>query len=216
MRLLFAFIGAPVMTCALLYFMASLINQPIAMQRDKHSNPYFELLVNNQDESYESRTRSKPIPPKNKPEPEMPTTEVQQSQIASPDMSVALEIPSLDLSNNVSAMAISMPGIASVAPPVAGASHDNSAMPLYRVQPRYPRRALRLGKQGYVVLSFDINEVGRVININIIEAQPKRLFEKEAKRALKQWKYKPMVVNGEAVPQRGQRIRLDFEMENKK
>ena len=53
-----------------------------------------------------------------------------------------------------------------------------------------------------------------MVNIQILEAKPKRLFERDAKRALKKWKYKPTMVNGQAIPQLGQKIRLDFKLES--
>lgn len=216
MRFLIACLCAPVITFGLLLFMASLINQQANTLSEKQENPSFDLFVSNKDESLQSRKRSKPEPPKPERQPDLQPTEQVQSNISKPEMDVTLEVPSLDLANNVSAMSISMPGVESMNLPVAGPSGDMTAMPLYRVQPRYPRKALRLGKQGYVVLSFDINEAGRVTNVRVIEANPRRLFEREAERALKQWKYKPMLVNGEAVSQLGQRIRLDFEMEKTK
>ena len=215
MRFLVACLSAPIITFFLLLFMAGLIHQQSEQRQKNQDNPYFDLLMVSQDESFESRTRQKPIPPKPQPQSNIEQTMVTQSQMSSPDMSVVLELPSLDLSNNVSAMAISMPGIESMQLPIAAAvAGESMAMPLYRVEPRYPRKALRLGKQGYVLLSFDINQAGRVTNIQVIDAKPKRLFEREAKRALKKWTYKPMRVNGEPVSQLGQKIRLDFKMES--
>ena len=216
MRFLVSCLGAPIITFALLLFMAGLISSKAQQHQHKQDNPYFDLVVNAKDESFESRTRSKPEPPKPQPEQTVEPVAVVQSQVSSPEISMDLNVPSLDLSSQVSSMAITMPGIESMDLPVAGNSGEMMAMPLYRVQPRYPSKALRQGKQGYVVLSFDINEAGRVINIAVIEAKPKRLFEREAQRALKKWKYKPMLVNGEAVSQLGQKIRLDFQLENTK
>ena len=213
MRFLIACLGAPVITFLLLLFMAGLINQQAKQHRQKQENPYFDLLVNVKDESYESRKRNKPKPPELKPEPMTAQTELIQNQVSNPKMDVDFEIPNLAISNKVSAMPLSLPGIKSLATPSKSIKGNTMAMPLYRVQPRYPRKALRLGKQGYVVLSFDINEAGRVVNIKVLKAKPLRLFEKEAVRALKHWKYKPMLINGEAVSQIGQSIRLDFQIE---
>lgn len=214
MRFVVSCFLAPLVTFFLLLFMAGLIHQKSDQRVKNQENPYFDLLVVNQDESYESRRRQKPTPPELEPQESLAQAEVTQSQVSNVNTSTALELPSLDLSNNVSAMAISMPGIESMQLPVAQVSGETMAMPLYRVEPRYPRKALRLGKQGYVVLSFDINDAGRVTNIKVIEAKPQRMFEREAKRALKKWKYKPMLVDGKAVSQFGQKIRLDFKMES--
>jgi protein TonB len=62
-------------------------------------------------------------------------------------------------------------------------------------------------------LRFSIDEVGGVTDIEIIEAQPKRVFNRAAKRALKRWKYKPKVVDGKTIKQTGLTVQLDFSME---
>ena len=49
--------------------------------------------------------------------------------------------------------------------------------------------------------------------MNVIDAEPKRVFDKEAKRALRKWKYKPKVVDGKAMKQVGLTVRLDFNMD---
>lgn len=214
MRFLVAFLGAPIITFALLLFMAGLINQKISQHRQHNENPSFDLLLSNKDESFESRTRKKPIPPKPETQQEMQVTQVLQTTASAPDMSIELELPHLDLSSNTSAMAISMPGIESMQQSLSALQGETMAMPLYRVNPKYPRKALRLGKQGHVLLSFDINQAGRVENIQVLEAKPQRMFERSARQALKKWRYKPMVVNGQAVSKLGQKIRLDFKMEN--
>lgn len=213
MRFLVALLGAPVITCALLLFMAGLINQKTNLQKEQYENPYFDLILVSKDESYESRMRQKPIPPEPETQQNVEVTKVQQTKASNPDMSIVLELPSLDLSSNVSAMAISMPGIESMKQPQIALTGETMATPLYRVEPKYPRKALRLGKQGHVLLSFDINQTGRVVNIKILETKPPHMFERSAKRALKKWKYKPMLVNGQAVSQHGKKIRLDFKME---
>ena len=216
MRFLVSCLFAPVVTFGLLLFMAGLINGKTQDYAAKLDNPSFDLVVNAKDESFESRERRKPEPPEPQQEQSVEPVAVVQNTLSNPDISMDLDIPSLDLSSSVSSMSISMPGIESMDLPAAGNTGEMMAMPLYRVQPRYPTKALRSNKEGYVVLSFDINESGRVINIKVLEAEPKRLFDREAKRALKKWKYKPMVVNGQAVSQLGQKIRLDFQLENTK
>lgn len=89
---------------------------------------------------------------------------------------------------------------------------DNSATPIVRVQPRYPIKAARDGIEGWVSLSFSIDAVGRVIDIAVIESQPARVFDNEAKKALKRWKYKPQIKNGKAITLQNQQIMLEFNL----
>ncbi|WP_352311523.1 energy transducer TonB, partial [Psychrobacter sp. W2-37-MNA-CIBAN-0211] len=42
---------------------------------------------------------------------------------------------------------------------------------------------------------------------------PKRLFDREAIRALKKWKYKPKIVDGKPLRQSGMTVQLDFTLE---
>jgi len=60
------------------------------------------------------------------------------------------------------------------------------------------------------------NEIGGVEDVKVIEAQPKRIFDKEARRALRKWKYKPKVVDGKAMKQPGLTVQLDFKMDGGK
>lgn len=213
MRFLLACLGAPVISFGLLLFMAGLINKEVREHKNNEETPYFDLLMINQDESVTRKIRRKPEPPKPVQDTTAVPTETLKTSIPNPNVSASLDLSNVDLSTSVSAMAISMPGIKTMAVPATAQSGDMTAIPLYRAEPRYPSKALRLRKQGYVLLSFDINEAGRVNNIEVLEAAPKHLFEKAARQALKKWKYKPMLIDGKPVTQTGQKIRLDFKMD---
>lgn len=62
--------------------------------------------------------------------------------------------------------------------------------------PSYPDRARRLGKDGYVKVRYDIDEDGRVINVEFLETSPKGLFERDVKRAMNRWKYEKLPAKG--------------------
>lgn len=72
---------------------------------------------------------------------------------------------------------------------------------LRRQAPSYPDRARRLGKEGVVKVRYDIDTDGRITNVEIIEATPKGLFEREVKRAMNRWLYeqKPQPTTGKIV-----------------
>jgi len=90
---------------------------------------------------------------------------------------------------------------------------DKEARPIVRVNPTYPMDAMRKGTEGWVKLAFDINKVGKVVNISVIDSQPKRIFDKAARHALRKWKYQAKSVDGEAVYQKARTVQLDFSME---
>lgn len=89
---------------------------------------------------------------------------------------------------------------------------DMEASPIFRVNPKYPITAMNKGIEGWVTLSFSIGKLGEVIDVEVIDAEPKRLFNKAAKQALKKWKYRAKFVDGQPVIQKNLAVKLDFAM----
>lgn len=86
--------------------------------------------------------------------------------------------------------------------------------PIITVAPDYPRRALRRGIEGYVELSYTVNEFGGVENIKVIASEPKGIFEDAAIKAMKKFKYKPLVLDGIPIKQEGNTNRMTFDIDN--
>jgi protein TonB len=61
----------------------------------------------------------------------------------------------------------------------------------YRVEPQFPREALRSGTAGRVVAHVVVAPSGSVSEVRIISANPPRLFDREVIRALSQWRFNP-------------------------
>jgi TonB family protein len=68
---------------------------------------------------------------------------------------------------------------------------------IYRISPDYPDAWKRQGLQGTVHLQAVIAKDGSVQNVTVIDGDP--LLAKSAANALKKWRYKPTMVNGEPV-----------------
>ncbi|WP_414828837.1 TonB family protein [Alteromonas sp. H39] len=90
---------------------------------------------------------------------------------------------------------------------------DQQARPVVQIEPAYPPDAARDGIEGWVSLSFTIDALGGVKDITIIDAEPARVFNREARRALARWKYRPKVVEGNAVSQPDMRVLLTFRLD---
>lgn len=86
----------------------------------------------------------------------------------------------------------------------------NEAMPIFRVDAAYPERQLARGIEGFVDLSFDVDEIGATKNIQVIAAEPPRSFDKAAMKAVSRWKYEPRVINGKSVYQSNLTTRIRF------
>jgi protein TonB len=89
---------------------------------------------------------------------------------------------------------------------------DGDVRPIVRVEPKYPIEATRNGIEGWAKLSFTINTIGQVIDVKVLDAEPKRVFDREASRALKKWKYHPQVVDGVPVAKSNMVVVLDFKL----
>ena len=86
----------------------------------------------------------------------------------------------------------------------------STPFPVVKIDAKYPPAAARERIEGYVVMSFTITEVGNVEDIVVLKSFPDEIFEREAKRALKKWKYKPKVEDGKVVRQTDMQVQIDF------
>jgi TonB family protein len=68
---------------------------------------------------------------------------------------------------------------------------------LKKVQPAYPSSALRMRTEGAVKLLATIGKTGNVTEVKIVSGEP--LLTQSAVEAVKQWKYKPYLLNGAPV-----------------
>lgn len=68
-----------------------------------------------------------------------------------------------------------------------------------RVTPVYPRRAASRGLEGTVIVSFTVTEEGAVQNVQVVEANPARIFDRASIRAAEKLTYNPCMVDGVAV-----------------
>jgi len=66
-----------------------------------------------------------------------------------------------------------------------------------RVQPNYPPLARQARIQGQVVLQAEISKEGAIQNLQLISGHP--MLAPAAIEAVKQWRYKPYLLNGEPV-----------------
>ncbi len=85
------------------------------------------------------------------------------------------------------------PPVATHRPP----SHMMEGNLIYRVQPRYPLLAIQTRTQGTVLLRAVISKQGTIENLQLISGHP--LLVPAAMDAVRQWRYRPYVLNDEPV-----------------
>ncbi len=95
---------------------------------------------------------------------------------------------------------------------IVNENHINQdAIPTIISEPRWPRGATT---GGYVRLCFSVMPDGSVANVVVANSQPGRTFVKSAKRAVYRWKFKPTIVDGQAIEESNMCYTMKFEMEN--
>jgi TonB family protein len=89
------------------------------------------------------------------------------------------------------------PGFLSAVEPVSIPEYLSEKLLVDKVQPSYPEQALRSGLQGPVVLEAWIGRDGKIRNLKLIRGS--LLLGQAAFEAVKQWRYKPYILNGQTV-----------------
>jgi len=80
---------------------------------------------------------------------------------------------------------------------------------LKKVQPTYPRNALQMRIEGVVELMATISKTGDISHIKVLSGDSQ--LTRAAAEAVKQWKYKPYLLNGEPVEIQTQ-ITINFKL----
>jgi protein TonB len=75
--------------------------------------------------------------------------------------------------------------------------HIDPAMLIHRVEPVYPTLARQIGRAGKVELRAIIATDGTIQSLQVISGDP--FFYQSALEAVRQWRYRPTVLNGEPV-----------------
>jgi TonB family protein len=90
------------------------------------------------------------------------------------------------------------PGEPDRKPPLVIGGHLKPAELIRQTQPTYPPLARTARVQGVVLLEGTVNASGIIENIHVVDGHP--LLVDEAVKAVKKWKYRPAILNGEPTP----------------
>jgi len=97
------------------------------------------------------------------------------------------------------------------APPPVASGESHSAELVKSAAPDYPREAFIKHQEGWVEVEFTVTAEGSVTNASVAGAQPARVFNDAALRAVQRWTFKPKMDNGKAVEERMKR-RIEFKL----
>jgi protein TonB len=192
---------------ALFLLMHTLISGDANKNRDRDESVRLDFIQVDQDEIENIRKRTpppKPEPPKKPPPPPKLTVDTaDRPQQPMPDM----QMPKIDL------------GIGAGSGPYLGnwsagdGNAEGDVIPIVRIEPQFPREALVKGIEGWVIVEFTIEPDGTVSDPRVVDSNPRRIFDRNAIRAIYKWKFKPRIVDGQPVARRATQ-RLDFTLNN--
>lgn len=155
----------------------------------------------------ERRPPKKPPPPKEPPPPQQQQQQQQQKVVTA---IVDINIDNIDAS--MDGQGIYIGGLGQGQTNFAGMG-DGNAIPVYQPRPEYPVQANLKGIEGSVTFKFDISPDGTPSNISVIDEEPRGVFRREAMRAIRKWKFKPRIVNGQPIHQRDMTYKLEFNLD---
>lgn len=195
MRVLLFVFGAAAFTLSLFWVMQQMISGPSNELNPANAYAQIDFIRLQQDSRTELKDRRRSEPPKPQ-QPQMPQQSVSQNaNIDAPKLDVS--IPNIAMDMGIGVAQHSMLGDA-----VVGMGFgDTDVIPLVRVSAQYPQRAIRQKIEGVVTARLFINPEGTVDNVEIVQAEPRGVFEREAMRALYRYKFKPKMEGGHAVAQ---------------
>lgn len=197
-RYAFAIITGTLVTLSLLFLMQLLIaygEEAITKPRAKHMLE-FVRVKRNENVQTEDIKPEKPPPP-----PQVPPDVPPQEQDNMDANAATINIPPPSVSSDVQ---IGGPGGMNIA--------EGDYLPIVRVAPVYPARALSRGIEGYVDMGFTVTTTGTVRD-PVVLFSTSSLFERAATQAVLKFKYKPRVVDGQPVDVPNVKTRITFKIE---
>jgi len=185
-----------VFSVLLFWLMWRLISVPIDVGELRQATRV-EFTRMRQDSEVARKEQEKVEQEKPPPVPEIPQMSLSSGNI---DNNVAQLTPVVDAAGAMSKMTMT-------------AGSDRDIIPLVRINPEYPPRALSRGIEGYVIVQFTITATGLVRDVTVVDAKPKGMFDQAAVRAVERWRYNPKVEEGVAVERVGVQTMLTFKLE---
>ena len=152
-------------------------------------------------------------------EPEFAAENHQQPVAAAPDprpaaVVSARTIESEPVDERLVSLSRTLEPVAQDNSPASIANRENGIFKLVRTKtpgPEYPRQALLDQLEGWVDLLVTVDSNGKVEGVQVVAAEPRRVFERAAIRAARKWQFVPPIDSGLSDSQQGT-FRVDFVM----
>ena len=186
-------------TAGLFWMMQYLIDTADRQLNEGASGHLVDFVRLKRDENIERRQlKPKKPPPPDAPPPQPPT-------------------PQLDnLNPNAEKIAISAVPVETDIEMSGGFSlgvGEGDYLPIVKVAPIYPQRALSRGVEGFCVVQYTVTRQGTIRDPVVVESMcSSSLFQRASIQAALKFKYKPRVIDGQAVEVPGVQNKFTYEI----
>ena len=191
-------VAAVPIALGLFYLMQSLIDTQFE-QEDVKTRKIADIVV--PDKVIE--TNLKEVLPEKVDDPDEPPPDMEPLDFDTDlDMSTANMAPTVAVNVSINASGLS--------------SGDGEYLPIVKVAPIYPRRAQTRGITGYCIVTYTVTTTGAIRDPyveNETDCSPKGIFERASLKAALKFKYKPRVVDGQAIEVAGVQNKFTYELE---
>jgi len=182
-------------TFGLLFIMQLLIATGRTAITDSQNFRIADFVRVERSEVVESKKDKPEKPPEPEVPPEMPAPEMTSNFDNA--MAVSVSAPTIQANLNIGGVGFGV--------------SDGEYLPIVKVAPVYPARALSRGLEGYVIVEFTVTRSGTTRDAFVVESTS-TMFERAAVEAALKFKYKPRVIDGEPVEVPGVRNKITFEI----
>jgi len=199
LRIPIAVVLGALFTTSVFWLLWHLVGRPIDITQNKEATriDFSRLRRDTEVQTKRDQKVERERPP---PTPEMPRMSFSTGGI---ENNVATLAPTLDARGAMTRMSMT-------------AGSDRDVIPLVRIAPEYPPRALSRGLEGWVRVQFTITPTGTVKDATVVEAEPKGMFEDAALKSIARWRYNPRVEGGVAVERVGVQTIIRFQLETER
>jgi len=189
-----------VITAGLFWFMQYLIETADRGLNEGTSGHLIDFVRLKRDESIERRQlKPKKPPPPDSPPPQPPTPQME------------------NLNPNAEKIAIQAAPVQTDIEMSGGFSlgvGEGDYLPIVKVAPIYPQRALSRSIEGYCVVQYTVTKNGTIRDPFVVEDQcTSSLFQQASIQAALKFKYKPRIMDGQAVEVPGVQNKFTFEIQ---
>jgi protein TonB len=199
-RLVIGLILGLAITLSLFWVMQFLIATADRTLNDDSAGSLVDFVRVKRDESVKQRQlKPKKPPPPDAPPPQPPTPQLESlnanaEKIAISDVPVETDI---EMTGGGFSLGVG----------------EGDYLPIVKVAPIYPNRALTRGIEGYCVVQYTVTRQGTVKDPVVIEDQcTSSLFYSASLNAALKFKYKPRIMDGEAVEVPGVQNKFTYEI----